>query len=788
MPSIRPQSLACMLIAGVAGSAAAQQATPFLSCDGFQSVSFVDTRVAQDFIIPNLTGARIELRVSGANGGDAVSGPLNDCVNRGGDGATASMTAFIGTGTNELNPGGTLRFIVGERGEADSNPQNGRAGGGGGGGTGVLYLPVGRNPGVAEDWVILSAAGGGGGAASGFFLGICTSPNRGNGLNGNTSECGSFIEFDTVDPPNAGCNGSSGTSVFVTVSGSPALIAGGGGGIEQGDGLGQGNAGLPSGGAGGDIGQRGGWGFGGGGAGKEAGGGGGGYSGGASGAIKVPSQAVSGGGGGGSLINTAFAIPGSTQIIAQSPASGNGYAGYSIVQAAGRATNNFPEQAAPIAESFAGRRVSLTCGVTASNEPYLNTPVTEPDLWFRYTNPDERTRAVSVTPDVPIPLFAYSDSGVFDPAAVRGRSSGSAILTVDVAAGESILLRAASAFVTDVTLTLASVLEPPPTCQVSNDMPDQATTLEEGVSYAYDLTCATLSMAGSCDDFAVDADRWYSFTAPSNGQFFASLDFEGNFLQQLRSVSIFDPQTMTELACDRDTQGSIRYADAYDSAIPYPLVQGQRILVRVASRKLDPLGTLRFEFDPNVVNDRCATTVATPVSVGTDLMIPINMSRVELDPLSPSICFQQRFNDEIDSYFAFTGPDQALLIVETNGFFNLSSSRFGCDGLVDVCVPSSFNTSSIGVNTFLADVPIVWRISSAQFNDRGTIRVIVPRINPAEWSAPTDQTDIFDLIEYLKANDADDPIADLNEPFRVIDSLDVVEFVSRAVGSVVAGP
>ncbi|MEM9930848.1 MAG: hypothetical protein AAF840_13585, partial [Bacteroidota bacterium] len=133
----------------------------------------------QDITIPitidTLQNKFVSFTMKGADGGARNEGPGNR--RGGGGGANISASFDIGFAAGKLNPGGTLRFIVGESG--NSSNSSSFAGGGGGGGTGILYLP----PGVAEDddcpsvetptlnigqscWTILAVAGGGGGATA----------------------------------------------------------------------------------------------------------------------------------------------------------------------------------------------------------------------------------------------------------------------------------------------------------------------------------------------------------------------------------------------------------------------------------------------------------------------------------------------------------------------------------------------------------------------------------------------------------------------------------------------
>jgi hypothetical protein len=240
-----------------------------------------------DYLIPeDVTYAQIKLTARGADGGKRLYGI---CKAKGGGGATAEGTFVISCDGNDLQPGGTIRFIVGQSGTSYTGGLNN--GGGGGGGTGILY----KAPG-SDDWVILAVGGGGGGA---FLDGVCIDSD---GRVASSTTSGSDGKGNSNG--NGGDNGEGGNESNSTASG--------GGGGAFGDGgdyqdfictsKSGGEKGGTTGGDGGDdndcaFGQDGGFGFGGGGLGVYGGGGGGGYSGGGAGGD------FGGGGGGGSYVN-----------------------------------------------------------------------------------------------------------------------------------------------------------------------------------------------------------------------------------------------------------------------------------------------------------------------------------------------------------------------------------------------------------------------------------------------------------------------------------------------------
>jgi regulation of enolase protein 1 (concanavalin A-like superfamily) len=265
---------------------------------------------AQDFTIPSdVTHNAISFTLRGGDGGFAKAGA--DCKRWGGDGATVQATFFIGSGADQLEPGGKIRFVVGKHGEDTDRGGTASGGGGGGGGTAVLYQPVNDN-----NWVILAVAGGGGGAHQGNLFGGCIDSQNGQG--GRASEDGGDGEGDDHGDGGTGGNGGDpgpAGNFNDSGGGGGAYTSGNGGEIPIGTtnpfGYLSGDAGYSGGGFGGDEDPdnsdgflgRGGFGFGGGGSGGGAapGGGGGGYSGGGGGGK------ADNGGGGGSYVNEAYA-------------------------------------------------------------------------------------------------------------------------------------------------------------------------------------------------------------------------------------------------------------------------------------------------------------------------------------------------------------------------------------------------------------------------------------------------------------------------------------------------
>lgn len=288
-----------------------------LTCDG-ATVPVNYTGTFQDFLVPqDMDGEEIEFTAKGGDGGFArikntipILGNMQLCSSEGGQGATANATFAVGEGIDEIPPGSRIRFIVGGKGEdgdAEIVIANSFQYGGGGGGTAVLL----QRP-ASQDWELLMAAGGGGGAYQGMAFTLCVDNEDGQGGQAGNAAGNGNGDIAPGSGGDAGQGGDAGGLFGVEIGG------GGGGADSDGNGItcltlqipptvsevGEGLAGLASGGSGGqDDGctgfsfRNGGFGFGGGGAGFGSGGGGGGYSGGGGGGT------TGRGGGGGSFVH-----------------------------------------------------------------------------------------------------------------------------------------------------------------------------------------------------------------------------------------------------------------------------------------------------------------------------------------------------------------------------------------------------------------------------------------------------------------------------------------------------
>jgi hypothetical protein len=284
----------------------------------------------QDFVVPDdPTILQLEINAKGGDGGFADLG--NDCKSDGGEGASVALVFDIGDEANQIPHGSTIRFIVGQAGEKGTSSDvlgTGFTYGGGGGGTGVLYQAPG-----SDEWLVLAVAGGGGGAYQGSIVGFCVDSEEGQG--GRAGTAGGDGNGD-IARGEGGADGNGGQASF-------EISAGGGGALTAGEGItcieiigtlevGEGQAGLTEGGAGGQSEgcfsftfRDGGFGFGGGGCGIGAGGGGGGYSGGGGGGS-------TGRGGGGGSYAVDWATDHSIEAGQSSAETLNGFVTYTCIK------------------------------------------------------------------------------------------------------------------------------------------------------------------------------------------------------------------------------------------------------------------------------------------------------------------------------------------------------------------------------------------------------------------------------------------------------------------------
>ena len=469
------------LTAAVLGASPALAAGQTLINDGQQyPVAYSSANVAQDFTIPssNPPGA-IRVTVRGGKGGGAEA---SLCESSGGKPASATATFIVGTGAGQLEPGGSLRYVVGERGESSSGSFN--QSGGGAGGSAALY----RGPSDTQ-WTLLVVAGGGGGANQDWEF-VCI--NSHNGGDAQVGESGGAGGGSTP----GGSDGDGGEGVLSNGSG--------GGGGSLGNGFGnldlQGWTGYPAGGAGGTSQGNGGWGYGGGGAGGHVGGGGGGggYSGGGGGNLD---QA---GGGGGSYVHSAWAIQ---EVLAISSGSGHGTASYQCIGALG----------APDC-SIATAIGDGTLSSSTINYPLVTVTDCIPGpahlAWYSYTNngvlPLDITATTTQSSFGKTALAVMSACGQSPPDTCGQSVPGSShqTLTWSLPAGQTSFLRVNSNSTTNPFNGQDYVLEVSSTpSTVTNNTCSTALTIDVGTWIA-SMSGATSGPSVACD-FTTGRDVWF---------------------------------------------------------------------------------------------------------------------------------------------------------------------------------------------------------------------------------------------------------------------------------------
>lgn len=410
-----------------------------LNCQSFLPTFF--SGVPRDFTIPtNNPPASITFTIRGGDGGSAtvercttVSCRL--CVAEGGKSAQVTATFAIGTGIDELQPGGTLRFVVGDAGDSGFGTtftSIGTQAGGGGGGSAVLYLPPGANDQncTIGGWKVLAVAGGGGGAYQGVAP-IAGCVGQRDGQDARLGESGGDGGGGLGGA--AGQNGNGGACGDSVIG----IHAGGGGGAftdgDSGCNDNSGLAGCVSGGSGGSGGIDGGWGFGGGGAtfAGGGGGGGGGYSGGGGGG-----NAREGGGGGSYVADIAL----SSNVRVSSSPNAQGSISFQCNCAAVDGPIN--DECADAAPLLIGANIGCTELASDSSEAAPSCGGIVKDVWYRYTNDDTCAQRLELnwcaTGFIDRVAFYFEQCDGSDAACATSPTCGAG---VTLGAGETLLLR-----------------------------------------------------------------------------------------------------------------------------------------------------------------------------------------------------------------------------------------------------------------------------------------------------------------------------------------------------------
>ncbi len=117
----------------------------------------------------------------------------------------------------------------------------------------------------------------------------------------------------------------------------------------------------------------------------------------------------------------------------------------------------------------------------------------------------------------------------------------------------------------------------------SNDNCANAIPLAVAVPEAGTLTLATNDGTASCGVSAANPDVWYSFTAPSDGTYLFATCGSNAISGIDTAIALFDTCGGIELGCDDDHGGlCVPSSSGLDSAIEYPMLAGDSVLLRVS--------------------------------------------------------------------------------------------------------------------------------------------------------------------------------------------------------------
>lgn len=291
-------------------------------------------------------------------GGDGGKAQHTNPTGYGGVGTSMEVVFHIGTGDSDIDPGSSLRFIIGKKGT------DGTWTAGGGGGTGILY----KKPGDTN-WKILAVSAGGGGGAMFYDWSGASNGKAGSGGTGEfPSSNSSTLNGGGGTYDNAFLGGLTGHAAITDYSNPVGGLGGSSGNKDGGFGFGGGGAGRY---------REGGW------LGQEIfgqGGGGGGYSGGTKGGDSE------GGKGGTNFVNSIKKSI-KTYTNASTGHPQDGFVAYSIV-------SNKPDHLYKNIKSVAssGRCMDIVNGnkVDETNIQLYNcTTDNDAQKWYYFTNTQE---------------------------------------------------------------------------------------------------------------------------------------------------------------------------------------------------------------------------------------------------------------------------------------------------------------------------------------------------------------------------------------------------------------
>jgi hypothetical protein len=163
-------------------------------------------------------------------------------------------------------------------------------------------------------------------------------------------------------------------------------------------------------------------------------------------------------------------------------------------------------------------------------------------------------------------------------------------MTINVSAGETVLIRVSHFSVEPARLGDGLVdvaFDFTPQGPVANDLCANALPLVAGQTVTGSILCAGSDGSATCASSEFNADAWYKFTAPHDGELSVDLcgsrDIEGQEtgIDGVVSVHTACPGTISnELECNDD--GRMPGCNELDSKVQVRLVRGQEVFVRVS--------------------------------------------------------------------------------------------------------------------------------------------------------------------------------------------------------------
>jgi hypothetical protein len=239
-----------------------------------------------------------------------------------------------------------------------------------------------------------------------------------------------------------------------------------------------------------------------------------------------------------------------------------------------------------------------SCGLSSHNR----------DLWYSYTALCDGTLSVSacgsrdafgagtgvdtvVSIHSACPGNATNQIACNDDGGVAGCSSLDSLVTAHLTAGQTVLIRVSH--YGDEAHRLGNgrfnlAVNYTPASPVSNDQCANALPMRPGDDLEGSLACASNDGSATCGNSEMNADVWYTFTAPLAGSLTAHLcgsrDFAGEFdagIDGVLSIHSGCPGTVdNEIDCNDD--GHMDGCNSLDSFLSVSLDAGQQVYIRVS--------------------------------------------------------------------------------------------------------------------------------------------------------------------------------------------------------------